>query len=104
MSSYADVAGHNAPAPSQQPKPDPGLLEGSNNRGAGTTTTSLPDVDSNKVNVVPASQDLDNMKTESSEKIKEAREWSKKEAAELEKKAKEAEKKGKAAAKKEEKK
>ena len=100
MSSYADVAAHNAPAPSEQPHPDPSLLEGSNNG----KTTSLPDVDSGKVNVVPSSQDLEHLKTESSEKIKEAREWSKKEAKELEKQAKEAEKKAKAAAKKAEKK
>jgi hypothetical protein len=102
MSSYAEVASHNAPPPSQQPVPDPALLEGSNNRSEGIT--NLPDVDSNKVNEVSSSQDLDHIKTESSEKIREAQEWSKKEAAELKAKAKEAEKKGKAAAKKAEKK
>jgi hypothetical protein len=101
MSSYAAVASHNAPPPSEQPKPDPNLLEGG--RGPSGDVTSLPDVNSNKVTVVPH-QDLDNLKTESGEKIKEAQESNKRERAALEKKAKEAEKKIKASANKAEKK
>lgn len=104
MSSYADIASQNAPAPADQPKPDPGLLEGGHTTHSVGITTEHPDVDSGKVNIVPASQDLDNIKTESSEKIKESKEWAKKQAAELESEAKEVEKKGKAAAKKAEKK
>lgn len=103
MSSYADIAAHNAPAPADQPEPDPALLEGSQTHPGGITTEH-PDVDSGKVNVIPASQDLDNIKTESSEKIKESKERAKKQAAEIEREAKEVEKKGKAAAKKAEKK
>jgi hypothetical protein len=101
MSTYADIAAQNAPLASEQPKPDPGLLEGGSVTG---TTTANPDVDSGKVNVVPASQDLDNIKTESSEKIREARESAKKQTEKLEREMKEAEKKAKKAAKKAEKK
>jgi hypothetical protein len=105
MSSYADVAAHNAPPPSQQPKPDPNLLEGGGDHSSTPgTTISHPDVDSGKVNVVPATQDLDNIKTDSSEKIRESKEYAKKQAAKLEREAKEAEKKAKAAARKADKK
>ncbi|UZJ56121.1 hypothetical protein CBS101457_005441 [Exobasidium rhododendri] len=101
MSSYADVASHNAPPPSEQPKPDLNLLEGSNNQAS--KVTDLPDVNSSKVSVVPQ-QDLHNIKTDSGEKIKEAEKAIKKEMAAFEKQAKEAEVKAKKAAKKAEKK
>jgi hypothetical protein len=102
MSSYADIAAQNAPPPSQQPKPDPNLLEGGSTYS--NETTSLPDVDSGKVTVVPADQDLDNIKTETSEKIRESQEAAEKQTAKLQREAKEAEKRAKAAARKAEKK
>ncbi|PWN48249.1 hypothetical protein IE53DRAFT_319775 [Violaceomyces palustris] len=68
--SYASVAAKNAPPESQQPHPDPNLLEGRQphddvNQGA-------PDVNSSKVNVVPAGTDLEHIKTESAEAYEEA--------------------------------
>lgn len=100
MASYADIAAHNAPPPSQQPVADPNLLEGSYHPGNSGQVTSLPDVDSGKVNIVPSSQDLDNIKTESSERNKDAQAATEREAAHLEKKYKDAERKAKSAAKK----
>lgn len=46
--SYASVAAHNAPPPSQQPHPDPSLLTTEDDVSGG----SLPDVSRN-VNVAP---------------------------------------------------
>lgn len=85
MSSYADVASHNAPSQAQQPQADPGLLDGRNNGG---DTTTRPDVNTGKVNVLPSSQDLDHIKTQTSDAAEKAYESSKREAAKLEAEAK----------------
>ena len=69
MSSYADIAEKNAPPKSQQPKPDPGFLEGSGGDGV---NHSAPDVNSGKVNVVPSDSDLEHLKTQSQEAYEEA--------------------------------
>lgn len=87
MSSYANVAAHNAPSQAQQPHADQSLLSGSNNR-TGDVTTSRPDVDTGKVNVVPSSQDLDNIKTQTSDAAQKAYEDAKREAEKLEAEAK----------------
>lgn len=70
MSSYADIAAENAPPKSQQPKPDPGYLEGHN--PSGDVNHAAPDVNSGKVNVVPSDSDLEHLKTQSQEAYEEA--------------------------------
>ncbi|KAN0064169.1 hypothetical protein ACQY0O_003336 [Thecaphora frezii] len=69
--SYASVAAHNAPPESEQPKPDPTLLEGQNVDHS-DVSTHLPDVDSGKVNVIPSDADLEHLKTESQEAYEKA--------------------------------
>lgn len=70
MSSYADIAAENAPPKSQQPKPDPGYLEGHNSTD--DVSHAAPDVNSGKVNVVPSDSDLEHLKTQSHEAYDEA--------------------------------
>ncbi|CAD6919414.1 unnamed protein product [Tilletia laevis] len=67
--SYADVAKNNAPAPTSA---DPAFLDGAYNQpptdGHGASdipSTALPDVDSHKINVVPAGTDLNALHTQS---------------------------------------
>ncbi|EPQ27612.1 uncharacterized protein PFL1_04750 [Pseudozyma flocculosa PF-1] len=69
--SYASVAAHNAPPESEQPRPDPGLLEGQNVDHS-DVNNHLPDVDSGKVNVIPSDADLEHLKTESQEAYEKA--------------------------------
>lgn len=71
MSSYADIAAENAPPQSEQPKPDPGYLEGHNASHTDVNPNAL-DVDSGKVNVVPSDTDLEHLKTQSQEAYEEA--------------------------------
>ncbi|KAJ9475712.1 hypothetical protein PHBOTO_005772 [Pseudozyma hubeiensis] len=68
--SYASIAAENAPPKSQQPKPDPGYLEGQT--ASDDVNTAAPDVNSGKVNVVPSDTDLEHLKTESQEAYDEA--------------------------------
>ncbi len=69
--SYASIAAENAPPKSEQPKPDPGLLEGHNESHTDVNPNSL-DVNSGKINVVPADSDLEHLKTQSQEAYDEA--------------------------------
>ena len=68
--SYASIAAENAPPKSEQPKPDPGYLEGQNR--SGDVSTTAPDVNSGKINVVPSDSDLEHLKTQSQEAYEEA--------------------------------
>ncbi|PWZ02011.1 hypothetical protein BCV70DRAFT_198293 [Testicularia cyperi] len=98
MSSYADIAAENAPPKSEQPKPDPGYLEGPNPHAHDSVNAQAPDVNSSKVNVVPSDSDLEHLKTQSQEAYDEAvakaREQRKQLESDAKKAADEAQKKG----------
>lgn len=88
MSSYAEVASHAPSGPN--PQPDPSLLEGHNQTSS--QINQHPDVNSSKVNTVPAGSNLEDLDTETHSNDEEKKEQLEKKKAELKK---EAEKKGK---------
>lgn len=90
MSSYANIAEKNAPPKSQQPKPDPGYLEGHDPNSHFDVNSHAPDVNSGKINVVPSDTDLEHLKTESQETYDQAVAAARKQREQLESDAKKA--------------
>ncbi|KAK0555245.1 hypothetical protein OC845_000386 [Tilletia horrida] len=89
--SYASVAKHDAPAPTAA---NSDLLEGSYNvaptdghGAADVPSNTLPDVNSHKVNVVPAGTDLHNLHTQTEQTANEAEQRARQQASQAKKQA-----------------